>query len=392
MSSENTAGRHRCPIAGREAVQVCSATTHTAPARDPWNRRGPHDSLGKKIRSACQVFRRDTHTHMRKHAPSGLHPLGSWPSSSWLTLAPNQPGRRDDGDGDGGEDVDGGLCVAAPSLHNASKEFKRCVGGRMGEPSCAVRRCESVCCRPWSCSKASRELTSASPTGSWHAACAGLGQYYVHLACIYREGRLPVLHALPADLRGLNTQRPRALVLQPKGVMEQSTDMIPPPHAWRHLPVPFFPVPPNARTTGTGADRERGWRWQMEHGWRGVRSDASKASPHISPTPHHKSQQERDSDRERHLVHLGSPFPHGFCRSRDNAGASCKVDELDWQQMDRRSPINFVTARRGPHPASQPGAPGVPGIGRVRWECAQRWCCWAGKVRSQKVDKYRVQC
>lgn len=266
MSSENTAGRHRCPIAGREAVQVCSATTHTAPARDargiavahttPWGRRyGVHVRYSGGTRTRTRANTPPRASTLLAH---GRRPLGS-PSHQ------TSQGDGTTGTGTGERRSTAGLCVAAPSLHNASKEFKRCVGGRMGEPSCAVRRCESVCCRPWSCSKASRELTSASPTSSWHAACAGLGQYYVHLACIYREGRLPVLHALPADLRGLNTQRPRALVLQPKGVMEQSTDMIPPPHAWRHLPVLFFlsrPMP--ARRGRVRIGREGGdGRWSM---------------------------------------------------------------------------------------------------------------------------------
>lgn len=154
----------------RGCSRLLSHHPHRPGSRRPWNRRGPHDSLGKKIRSACQVFRRDTHTHARKHAPSGLHPLGSWPWSSWLTLAPaRETGRR-------GEE---GLCVAAPWSHNASKEFKRCVGGRMGEPSRAVRRCVSVCCRPWSCSSIERtdicqpdRFVACCLPGPWAVLCA----------------------------------------------------------------------------------------------------------------------------------------------------------------------------------------------------------------------------
>ena len=96
----------------------------------------------------------------------------------------------------------------------------------------------------------------------------------------------------------------------------------------------------------------------MGQGRRGVRSYAASFTPHLThPSPH-----KRDFDRKRHLAHLGSPFTHalptgsqhGFYRSRDNVGASCKVDELDWQRMDRRSPINFVTARRGVQGQAEP--------------------------------------
>lgn len=209
------------------------------------------------------------------HAHTHTRPLG--PPPSWLmavvVLAHPRTSQGDGTTGRGGTTVCGRAVVAQRIKRMVAEWENRVV-------PCVDAR---VCVVALGAARASRELTSASPTGSWHAACPGLGQYYVHLACIYREGRLPVLHALPAE-RGLNTQRPRALVLQPKGVMEQSTDMIPPPHAWRHLSArAFFPVPPNARTTGTGADRERGWRWAMEHGWRGVRSDASSFTPHLTP-------------------------------------------------------------------------------------------------------------
>ncbi|KAK1836899.1 hypothetical protein QBC39DRAFT_337604 [Podospora conica] len=168
----------------------------------------------------------------------------------------------------------------------------------MGEPSRAVRRCECVCCRPWSCSSIVRSAAAGrvdSPRGSWHACPGGLGQYYVHLAWISDEERLCALHALQsAECSTVNG--PTALVLQPKGVIspvEQSADMYdtdtPRLAPSARALVFFFPVPPTARKTGSGADadRERGWRWTMDHGWSLERCAAVRMLHNkLHPTPH----------------------------------------------------------------------------------------------------------
>jgi hypothetical protein len=235
VRSDNTAGRRWCPIVGREAVHVCSATTHTAPARDARGIAVAH--------TRCQVFRRNTHTCTRKHPPrastllaDGHGPLGS-PS--------HQPGRRDDGEGDVGKTAD---CVwPRRRCTTHQKNSKRCVGGRMGEPSRAVRRCKSVCCRPWRCSSIERTIALSARRVRGIPPARALGS----IMCIWPGSIVRDDSRCSTLCRALNTQRPRALVLQPKGVMEQSTDMIPPPHAWRHLPVPF-PSPAQCPHDGDG--------------------------------------------------------------------------------------------------------------------------------------------
>lgn len=78
-------GRHRCPIAGREAVQVCSATTHTAPARDargiavahttPWGRRyGVHVRYSGGTRTRTRANTPPRASTLLAH---GRRPLGS---------------------------------------------------------------------------------------------------------------------------------------------------------------------------------------------------------------------------------------------------------------------------------------------------------------------------
>lgn len=161
----------------------------------------------------------------------------------------------------------------------------------MREPSRAVRRCESVCCRPWRCWSIERIFTLPARRVRGILPARALGS----IMCIWPGSIVRDDSRCSTLCRALNTQRPRALVFQPKGVMEQSTDMIPPPHAWRHLPVPFFlarPMP--ARRGRVRIGREGGdGRW-VKAGEVCVRM--LQASPHTSPTPHHTREILTESD------------------------------------------------------------------------------------------------
>ena len=190
MRSENTAGQRRCPIAERGCSRLLSHHPHRPGSRRPWNRPWPALLPGEED-TECMSGIPEGHAHAHTNTPlrastllaHGHGPLGS-PS--------HQPWRRDGGGDVGRRRTVCGRAVVAQRIKRI-QAVRRWQNERAKSCRASMRECVLS---PLEVLEHRENLHSASPTGSWHPACPGLGQYYVHLAWIDREGRLPVLHAL----------------------------------------------------------------------------------------------------------------------------------------------------------------------------------------------------